>query len=290
MKFLVTGANGQLGCCLVDRLSNSGHTFVALTKSDLDITDEKAVEEQVVECRPDVIVNAAAYTSVDRAESEPELARRINGEAVNHLVRAANKVGALLIQVSTDYVFDGTSPEPYVESDAVNPLGVYGESKLLGEEYAARADRFLVVRTAWVFSEYGNNFVKTMLKLGRKRKELSIVSDQYGSPTYAGGLAASLIRMSEAQLPSGIYHFSGGKSCSWFEFATVIFNLVKASVPGYPVPGILPITSEQYPTPAKRPAFSVLSDKKLKMAMDGDAAEWPDTLPDVIKQLLKSMK
>lgn len=288
MKFLVTGANGQLGRCLVDRLSDFGHAFVAMSKSDLDITDEKAVAELVVECRPDVIVNTAAYTSVDRAESEPELARRINGEAVSHLARAANKVGALLIQVSTDYVFDGTSPKPYVESDAVNPLGVYGKTKLLGEEYAARADRFLIVRTAWVFSEYGNNFVKTMLKLGRERKELSIVSDQYGSPTYAGDLAANLLRMSEAQLPSGIYHFSGGKSCSWFEFATAIFNVVKASVVDYPVPGILPITSEQYPTPAKRPAFSVLSDKKLKMFMDGDITEWSNTLPAVVKQVIET--
>ena len=286
MKFLITGANGQLGRCLADRLSHSDHTFVALTKSDLDITDEKAVEELVVECRPDVIVNTAAFTSVDRAESEPELARCINGEAVSYLVKAANKVGALLIQVSTDYVFDGASPKPYVESDAVNPLGVYGQTKLLGEEYAARADRFLIVRTAWVFSEYGHNFVKTMLKLGRERKELSIVSDQYGSPTYAGDLAANLIRMSEAQLPSGIYHFSGGKSCSWFEFAKAIFDVVKAYVPGYPVPGMLPISTEQYPTPAKRPLFSVLSDRKLKTSLGTNVTDWSAALPAVIAKLI----
>ncbi len=283
MKFLITGGEGQLGRCLVDCLRKTDHEFVALGKGELDITDAQAVMAAVEDYRPDVIINAAAYTAVDRAETEPELAWRINDAAVGYLAAAANAVGALLVQVSTDYVFDGQSSRPYLETDPVNPLGVYGRSKLAGEKQAEKTRRFLIVRTAWVFSEYGNNFVKTMLRLGAEREELSIVADQLGTPTYAGHLADGLIKMAEAGLPFGVYHFASGKACSWFEFAEAIFHVACNLLPSYAAPKLSPIASTEYPTPAQRPAFSVLSSEKLEAEIGPVGEGWKSALPEVVR-------
>ncbi|WP_461516530.1 dTDP-4-dehydrorhamnose reductase [Porticoccus sp.] len=285
MKFLITGGEGQLGRCLVDCLSKTDHEFVALGKGELDITDAQAVMAVVEGCHPDVIINAAAYTAVDRAETEPDLAWRINGEAVAHLAAAANAVGALLVQVSTDYVFDGQSSRPYLETDPVNPSSVYGVSKRAGEKQTEKANHFLIVRTAWVFSEYGNNFVKTMLRLGAESEVLSIVADQRGTPTYAGDLAYALIKMSEAGLSAGIYHFSGGKSCSWFEFATAIFQAAHTVLPKFRVPKLVPITAAAYPTPASRPMYSVMDDSKLKDACPACLSDWQIALDIVVSRL-----
>lgn len=286
MRFLITGGEGQLGRCLSDRLKVTVHEFLALGRSGLDITDAQAVKAAVKSYHPDVIINAAAYTAVDRAETEPKLAWCINAEAVDYLAEAANAVGALLIQVSTDYVFDGQSSKPYIESDLVNPLCVYGASKLEGEEAATHSQRFLIVRTAWLFSEYGTNFVKTMLSLGAEREQLSIVADQLGMPTYAGHLADGLIKMAEAGVPSGVYHFAAGKACSWFEFAEAIFRVACNLLSTYRAPELSPIASTEYPTPAQRPSFSVLSSEKLETEIGSLGDGWMSALPEVIRASL----
>lgn len=285
MKFLITGGEGQLGRCLVDRLKDSGHEFDAPGRRVLDITDAESVMSAVDQYRPDAIINAAAYTAVDKAETEADLAQSINGDAVGNLAEAANMVGALLVHVSTDYVFDGCASRPYVETDPVNPLGVYGASKLMGERRAEQANRFLIVRTAWVFSEYGNNFVKTMLRLGAEREQLSVVADQHGIPTYAGDLAAALIHMAVADLDSGTYHFSGGEICSWYEFADTIFQSAERFLPEYQAPRLVPITTAEYPTLASRPVYSAMDNSKLIKLLPACVSDWRIALTYVIRRL-----
>lgn len=308
MRVLVTGANGQLGRCLQDRLPATGFEWRALARHELDIADRDAVLATVEAYRPDVIINAAAYTAVDRAESEPDQARTINAQAVHYLAEAANAVDALLVQVSTDYVFDGTGTLPYRESDPVAPLGVYGATKLAGEQAAATARRYWIVRTAWVFSEYGNNFLKTILRLGAEREQLRIVADQIGTPTYAGDLADGLLGMAGAlaghgegaaspagqaparreAIPNGIYHFCGGRVCSWFEFAQAIFDRIVALKADYPAPTLIPITTGEFPTPARRPGFSVLDGGKLAAVAPGCRGDWEAALPAVMRALCQT--
>jgi len=285
MKILVTGADGQLGRCLQDRLRMTAHDGLALNRNQLDITDRQAVEAAIEGFRPDVIVNAAAYTAVDLAESGPEIVRRVNAEAVGYLAEAANKVGALLVQVSTDYVFDGRTIRPYRESDPVNPLNVYGASKLAGEECAAGANRYFVVRAAWLFSEYGKNFLKSMLKLADGRETLQVVADQTGTPTYAGDLAATLIRVLEKGIPSGIYHYSGGRPCSWFEFSQAIFPHLGTHRPELQLPRVLPVTAAEYPSVASRPAYTVLDDAKLRACLPLATGDWELAIQQVISVL-----
>lgn len=285
MRVLLTGAGGQLGQCLQDRLAETGHDVLALSRTQLDITNADAVLSRVSAFAPAAIINAAAYTAVDKAESEPEEAWRINVEAVSHLASAANAVGALLVQVSTDYVFDGLSARPYCEADTPNPQTVYGKSKLAGECAAAGASKHLIVRVGWLFSEYGNNFLKTMVRLGVERDELSIVADQYGTPTYAGDLAAALIQLIPANPPLGIYHFSGGEICSWFEFAERIFAQAEAVLPHYRAPKISAIRSGAYPTPAKRPTYSVLSDGNLRAYLSSPTGDWGSAIDRVLVKL-----
>lgn len=285
MKFLITGGDGQLARCLAAILAKTEHEFVVVSRDKLDITDARSVKTVITTYRPDVIINAAAYTAVDRAEMEPDTVMRVNGEAVVYLAEAANKVGALLIQVSTDYVFDGDSPQAYTETDIPNPLCVYGVSKLAGERAAENAERYLTVRVAWLFSEYGNNFVKTMLKVGAERDELKIVSDQQGTPTYAGDLASALVQMAEASLPSGTYHFAGGGTCSWYDFAQYIFQCAHEVNEQYVVPKLRKIKTIEYPTAARRPAFSVLSHDKLG-SFEIAKGDWQTSVRPVIAKLL----
>lgn len=247
MRVMVTGASGQLGKCLQGVLAGSGHEVIAVGHKELDITDRAAVDRFVDVKKPDIIINAAAYTAVDRAEEEAELAFQVNAQAVGNLADASNAAGAILIHVSTDYVFDGSSRTPYKETDSVNPMGTYGESKLAGEREAGRAQRHIIVRTAWVFSEYGNNFLKTMVKLGRERESLSIVDDQIGTPTYAGDLASALVSLGLDQPANGVYHFSGGDSCSWYEFASAIFATCAEVSNKFSEPAIMAIPSSEYP-------------------------------------------
>ncbi len=286
MRILVTGADGQLGRCLQDQLAQTQHTWIACNRASLDITDPLAVNAKINDFKPDVIINASAYTAVDKAESEEQAAWAINAHAVGYLATAANLVGARLLHVSTDYVFDGSACSPYKESDPVCPLGVYGASKLAGEQAAAIAKRFCVVRTAWVFSEYGNNFLKTMLRLAASRPELSVVADQIGTPTYAGNLAAALVAMAEKETPSTVYHYSGGHSCSWHEFAKAIFAVAEKELASFTSPNVHPIGTVDYPTPAKRPAFSVLDDSSLRRFLPGAVGDWQQALPLVIKRVV----
>lgn len=288
MKLLITGADGQLGRCLQDVLSGTSHEVHALNRGGLDITNPEAVFNKISEFKPDVVINAAAYTAVDKAESDRETAWLINAKAVEHIAEAVNAVGATLVHVSTDYVFSGDASRPYRETDPVDPSGVYGASKLAGEQAASTASQYAVVRTAWVFSEYGNNFVKTMLRLAKERDSLSIVDDQVGTPTYAGDLARALVRIAEQPLENGIFHFSGGVPCSWFEFAREIFGGNAKLDSTFVLPTINPISSDQFPTPAKRPAYSVLDGGKLLECAGIGSGDWRQALQGVCKKLLDS--
>lgn len=259
MKILVTGANGQLGQELVQQLKQMNVELYAFTKTDLDICKLSNVQQVVNEIQPQVIINAAAFTKVDLAETEQDLAFNVNAYGQRNLAVAAEQVGAKICYISTDYVFDGNATEPYEEHALVNPIGVYGKSKYAGEQLTQTLNtKYFIVRTAWVYGEYGPNFVKTMLRLAKERDELGVVSDQIGSPTYTVDLAAFLIELVQTE-KYGIYHCTNSGSCSWYEFAQAIFEESNIDIK------VNPLTTDQYPTPAKRPNYSVLSDRTLKL-------------------------
>ncbi|MDE8742013.1 dTDP-4-dehydrorhamnose reductase [Pectobacterium polaris] len=273
MRILLTGANGQLGRCFQDRLPAEWE-ILATDSAELDITEIEHVERTVKQFKPDAIVNAAAYTAVDKAESEPELAAKINVTGPENLAIVASKQGIRLVHVSTDYVFDGNATEPYREDSATNPLSVYGKTKLAGEQAVAKASyEAIIVRTAWVFSEYGNNFVKTMLRLAKERDTLSIVNDQRGCPTYAGDLAQAIISLLEKNAEGGIYHYCGDKEVSWYEFAEEIFNIAEQKNIISSVPTLSAISTGEYITPAKRPKYSSLDCLKIKK-LDINLSNW----------------
>lgn len=263
MKVLLTGSKGQLGSCFQDRLP-AGWDVWATDSDTLDITDLDKVKQAVAQYQPDVIVNAAAYTAVDKAETEPQLAALINATGPKNLALAAKEAGARLVHVSTDYVFDGKATTPYVETDATNPLGVYGQTKLDGELAVAEVlPEAIIIRTAWVFSEYGNNFVKTMLRLAKDRDTLGIVADQRGCPTYAGDIAQAIIDLLQKDAEGGIYHFCGDKEVAWNEFTEIIFrNAIKLGLMNKS-PIVNAISTVEYPTPARRPMYSVMSVSKI---------------------------
>ncbi|MBS0893513.1 dTDP-4-dehydrorhamnose reductase [Tatumella sp. JGM130] len=284
MKILLTGANGQLGRCFRDLVSETD-TVLALGSQELDISNRQAVIETAKQFQPDIIINAAAYTAVDKAESEPERAAAVNSHGPENLALAAKAVGVRLVHVSTDYVFDGTGSTPYLETDAVNPLGVYGQTKLAGELLVRSIlPDAIIVRTAWVFSEYGNNFVKTMLRLAKDRSELGIVADQVGCPTYAGDIATVILKMLKENAAGGIYHYCGDRSLSWAEFAKIIF--LKAEYFGIikDKPKVNLISTEEYPTPAKRPNYSVLS--AYKVSKYHPPSNWDLSLDNVLMKLV----
>ncbi|MCG7496864.1 dTDP-4-dehydrorhamnose reductase [Vibrio sp. Of7-15] len=288
MRVLITGCNGQVGHCLVTQLSKRVNTTVlSLDKQHLDITDQEAVRSMVHEFQPEIIINAAAYTAVDKAESEVELSYAINRDGPKYLASAAQEVGAAILHISTDYVFEGNKVGEYYESDITSPQGVYGESKLAGElAVIENCEQHIILRTAWVFGENGNNFVKTMLRLGTDRNELSIVGDQCGGPTYAGDIAAALIQIAEAVVAEGsveygVYHFSGFPYVSWFEFAQAIFGAAeKHNVINLP-PKLISIGTAQYPTPAKRPSNSKLDMDKISRAFSIKASDWQAALENI---------
>ncbi|MBB1474340.1 dTDP-4-dehydrorhamnose reductase [Shewanella sp. SG41-3] len=284
MKILIAGKNGQVGSCLVDLLEAQAElTFLALASEELDITDPVQVDKIVTEFRPNIIVNAAAYTAVDKAEQECELANAINRDGPQHLALAANKINAVIIHISTDYVFDGDSAESYTESDVTAPQGEYGRSKLAGEQAVAQAcPKHIILRTAWVFGEHGNNFVKTMLGLAKTRDTLGVVADQFGGPTYAGDLANAILTISKLIAPEnhvyGIYHFSGFPHVSWHTFAEKIFEIaLKQDVLVQPIQ-VNPITTLDYPTPAKRPANSRLNCDKINNEFGIKQSDWQAAL------------
>lgn len=262
MKVLVTGANGQLGQCLQELAPNFQNVdFTFCSSIELDITQLSQIEDKFSELRPDFCINAAAYTAVDKAESESDRAFLINETAVGYLAKACKKYNTSLIHVSTDFVFDGAKNTPYQETDAVNPLGVYGQSKLAGEQRIQEIlESFYIVRTSWVYSDYGHNFKKTMLRLGKERGAVSVVNDQRGCPTHAIDLAQALLTIVNAKnqkaVPFGIYHFCGNKEMTWYSFAIQIFEEAELKV------AVTPIPTSDFPTPAKRPAYSVLDRSK----------------------------
>ncbi|MEZ8851005.1 dTDP-4-dehydrorhamnose reductase [Vibrio cyclitrophicus] len=279
MRVLVTGCNGQVGHCLVKQLQNKVE-LLAIDRDELDITNQAAVQTLVLEFKPDFIINAAAHTAVDKAEEEEALSFAVNRDGPKFLAEAAAKIGGTILHISTDYVFPGNKDGLYIEDDVTGPLGVYGKSKLAGElAIAEENSKYIVLRTAWVFGEHGNNFVKTMLRLGKDREALSVVGDQYGGPTYAGDIARALISMME-QLSSetestkyGIYHFSGEPHVNWCEFAGVIFDKAEAS--GIiQAPTLTSITTDMYPTPAARPANSKMNCLKIESEFGIQPSDW----------------
>lgn len=289
MKVLITGKNGQVGNCLVSELSNMPEVdFLALSREELDITNAEQVSKIVNEYKPSVIINAAAYTAVDKAESEVELANAINNIGPKNLAKAAAQVNAAIIHISTDYVFAGNKDGLYTEADEVNPQSVYGQTKLTGEQSVVQeCDAHIILRTAWVFSEYGNNFVKTMLRLAQTHDTLGVVGDQFGGPTYAGDIAKVIINISQqlqqGSAKFGVYNYSGYPHVSWQEFAKEIFAkaLLQQEIEK-PITVDAILTSE-YPTPAKRPANSKLDYSKITTDFSILPSDWKAALDNIQK-------
>lgn len=288
MKILVVGGNGQVGYCLTKMLADSAWDYLSLARSQLDISDTAAVNKVISEFLPDVVINAAAYTAVDKAEVEPEQAYAINALGVKNLAFATSNIGAVIFHISTDYVFAGDAEQPYREDEVVAPQSIYGMSKLKGEQEAINGNpSHIILRTAWVFGEHGNNFVKTMIRLGRDRDQLSVVGDQFGGPTYAGDIAKALLEMAkqyerERTLPWGIYHFSGFPHVSWFDFAHAIFETAASQkIYSKNIPNLSRITTADYPTPAKRPGNSRLNCEKIQKNFDVELSDWQVALKNI---------
>ncbi len=285
MKVLITGSNGQVGSCLVKQLQACQNTeILAVDRNELDITSQSDVIKIVNEFKPHIIINAAAHTAVDKAEIETDLSYAINHDGPLYLAQAAESTGAALLHISTDYVFAGDKEGIYSETDTVKPQGVYGTSKLAGEKAVIdTCSRTIILRTAWVFGEDGNNFVKTMLRLAEQRDELGVVDDQFGGPTYAGDIAAALITIANDIMVQGnnfdhshygIYHFSGLPHTSWCGFAQTIFEkAVEQKVLGE-APIVKGIKTEDYPTLAKRPANSKLDTQKITETFGIQPSDW----------------
>ncbi|NVJ60883.1 MAG: dTDP-4-dehydrorhamnose reductase [Gammaproteobacteria bacterium] len=286
LKVAVTGANGQLGYQLAQKLADKV-TLLALDRAALDIANNAQVEETLSTFAPDVIINGAAYTAVDKAEQEPELAKGINETGPQNLAKVATKLGAVLIHVSTDYVFDGQNDTPYVETDSTNPQSTYGLTKLSGEQAIVNnCAKYIILRTASVFAEQGNNFVKTMLRLAQNRPELGVVADQIVGPTYAGDIAEAIISIvsqldDENEQRFGIYHYSGAPYVSWHQFACSIFEQAAQQKLIAHAPKVNAITTAQYPTPAKRPALSMLNCSKIERAFAVSPSNWQAALSDL---------
>jgi dTDP-4-dehydrorhamnose reductase len=279
MLVLVTGVNGQLGFDVVKELKSKGHEAVGIGRNELDITDESAVSSYVQNLQPEAIIHCAAYTNVDAAETDQEGAYKVNALGTKYLAEAARAVDAKMIFVSTDYVFDGAGTEPYEVDHPTDPLGVYGETKLAGEKILQQTlDKFFIVRTAWVYGINGNNFVKTMLKLAQDRDELGVVYDQVGSPTYTVDLAKFLVELVESE-KYGVYHASNEGVCSWYEFAVEIFKQAGVDIK------VNPLTSDQFPRPAARPKYSVLSKKRIAEQGFTPLRDWKDALQEYLKEL-----
>ena len=298
-RILLTGLNGQVGQELQRTLAPLGEV-IGVGRETMDLAQATSIRQAISEARPDVIVNAAAYTAVDKAETETELAHSINGIAPQIMAEEAQRLGAALFHISTDYVFDGRKNTPYLEDDAPNPLGVYGKSKLVGEEGIRKTcDRYIILRTAWVYGTYGkSNFVKTMLRLFASRDEVRVVADQVGTPTWASDIASAIATLLPQLCPeqpqesplTGIYNFTNSGMSSWYDFAIAIFE--EAEQLGFPlkVQRIVPITTSEYPTPAQRPAYSVLSGKKVSAALGTYPPYWRDGLRQMLGELYSYTK
>jgi len=278
VKILILGSNGQLGRCLRDQFSATNYQVIFSSRSENDVSDLAVTEKYLIAINPDIIVNATAYTAVDKAEQDQEAAEQINHLAVANIAKICVDLDCWFVHISTDYVFDGLSQQPYSENHECNPKGVYGATKRRGELAIKRVGcEHLIIRTAWVFSEYGSNFLKTMLRLGAEKEELSIVGDQIGCPTYAQDIARVIISLlpliASNKISSGIYNYCGDESCSWFEFAEEIFE--QGVLSGYKVPQRLRVVNtSDYPTAAARPHYSVLDCQLIETIPGVSRSNW----------------
>lgn len=283
MNILITGCNGQLGNELqLLEAKYQQHTFFNTDVNELDITNQLAVDDYVFRNQIDCVINCAAYTAVDKAEEQKELCTTLNTVAPSYLAAAVEKRGGCMIQISTDYVFDGTHSTPYVETDTPAPNSVYGCTKLAGELGVTKfCKKSIVIRTAWLYSTFGNNFVKTMLRLGRERKELGVVADQIGSPTYAADLAAAIMTIVEKGVKPGVYHYTNEGVASWYDFTKAIHRMA-----GIKDCNVKPIHTSDYPTAATRPAYSVLDKKKITDDYQLSIPHWEEALQRCMDSLL----
>ena len=281
-NILITGANGQLGNEMrVLSVENQEYAYFFTDVAELDICDEEAVLAFVKANNINVIVNCAAYTAVDKAEENIELCTKLNADAVGYLAKAAEANHAEFIQISTDYVFDGTAHIPYKETEPTCPTSVYGSTKLAGEQNVLTlCNRSMVIRTAWLYSTFGNNFVKTMIRLGKERESLGVIFDQVGTPTYARDLARAIFAAIRQGVEPGVYHFSNEGVCSWYDFTKAIHRLA-----GIKDCKVNPLHTEEYPTPAKRPHYSVLDKTKIKNTFGIEVPYWEESLKKCIDEL-----
>lgn len=293
MKILVLGSKGQLGQCLADQLSDTDHEVIYASRSEIDMDDMAGTKASIIALGPKIVINAAAYTAVDKAEDELYEAEKINYFAVANVANSCSEIGCWLIHISTDYVFDGAAMHPYDENAKTNPQGVYGDSKLKGElAIQVSGCQYLIIRTSWVYSEYGNNFLKKILRLGADRDELNIVGDQIGCPTYAQDIAKSIVSMvSKLNLNSsisGIFHYCGDQPCSWHEFAKAIF--LEAKTYGWKTPNYInAIDTAKYPTRAVRPSYSALSCSKIYDTFEITPSNFREGIKCVVAKLNNEM-
>ena len=281
MRILVTGANGQLGNEMqVLSKENPQHVYFFTDVQELDICDEQAINRFVTDNEIDIIVNCAAYTAVDKAEDNPELCDKLNHIAPGYLARAAQSRNAAIIQISTDYVFDGTAHVPYTEKEPTCPNSVYGTTKLAGEQAVmAQCTNAMIIRTAWLYSTFGNNFVKTMIRLGKERESLGVVFDQIGTPTYAEDLACAIYVAINQGIVPGIYHFSNEGVCSWYDFTIAIHRIA-----GITACKVRPLHTDEYPAKAPRPNYSVLDKTKIKTTFGIEIPHWEESLTKCINK------
>jgi dTDP-4-dehydrorhamnose reductase len=291
MRLIVTGNQGQVARSLFERASARGIEVELVGRPDLDLTDSRGIFEGLSGRKADVVVNAAAYTAVDRAETEEDLATRVNGTGAGLVAEAARKMGVPVIQISTDYVFDGALDRPYREEDAPAPINAYGRSKLAGERAVVAANpEHVILRTAWVYSPFGANFVKTMLRLGASRSEVGVVADQLGAPTSALDIADAVISVARRITASrnragltGVFHMTGGGEATWAEFADAIFA---QAARGGELVAVRPLTTAEYPTPARRPANSRLDPSRLRDVYGVELPPWRESLKSCVARLL----
>lgn len=290
LRLAVTGKTGQVATALLTRGGASGHTVIAVGRPEFDLRNSASILDGLKAARPDVIVNAAAYTAVDKAESERDLAFAINRDGAGRVAQAARTLGVPLIHLSTDYVYDGSKTAPYVETDPVGPLGVYGQSKLEGERAVlAACPDALILRTSWVYSPYGANFVKTMLRVGREREIVRVVDDQTGNPTSALDIADAILRIvpeAAARTRGGIYHLAGEGHVTWCGLARHIFAVAREL--GGPSPRVEAITTADYPTPAKRPTYSWLATDAFAARFGFRLPAWQASVRETVIELLKA--
>ena len=290
MRILVLGCKGQLGRCLSDQFMHTSYDVVYASRIEIDISNFDATKNYILDISPNIIINASAYTAVDQAEEDYKTANLINHFAVSNIAEICKSLGSRLIHLSTDYVFDGCANVAYTENDKTNPQSVYGKTKLKGElAIKSSGCEYFIIRTAWVYSEYGNNFLKTMLELGTQRESLRIVGDQIGCPTYAQDIAKAIIKIlpqSTSYKRNEIYHYCGSNRCSWHTFAELIFY--EANINGFKTPKkVSSISTSAYPTPAVRPMFSVLDCNKIETEFSILASNLEDGIQSSIKKLKK---